>query len=334
MNPKVSILIPVYKASKYIERCAESLFNQTFDDIEYIFVNDATPDDSIEKLEKVKNQFLLRSNQVKLIHNAVNLGVGATRNLAIKASSGDFILFVDSDDYIEPTMIERLYEQAIKESADIVVCDFFLEYADKTILISDYLPEGKKNQLNQLLQFDKSTPALWNKLIKSSLYKREDCLVVDNMNYYEDRFVSTRLYYFAEKIVKVNEPFYHYVQYNLNALTKTIKKMHFENVLLFWNSMDDFFRVQNEFDYFREIMVLPKLQSKVRLMIDTHSSELRKEFAGIFSEEEKQAFNQLKTGEKFMLLLIRYKLFFLAQLYHKLLVLRNKPNSKSKKTNY
>jgi len=324
LNPKVSILVPIYNVSNYIERCAKSLFNQTFQDIEFIFVDDATPDDSIEKLIKIIEQYPNRKEQVKIIYHPLNKGLATTRNTAINVSTGKYILVVDSDDYIEPNMIQLLYEKAIIDNADIVVSDFYFEYSNKTIYCSDYLSLNENNHLKDLIGFNNSQAPLWNKLVNSDLYKKKECRVPDGLNYYEDRYTVLRLYYFANKIVKINQAFYHYNKYNDNAITNKIVKMHFENVLRFWNLFDDFLRKYNEFEKYEKIMYLPKAQSKARLMVDTNSKELRKEFANIFQFEEKQCFSSFRLGEKIMLLLIRFKFFNLAQLYHIISIFKNK----------
>ena len=100
--------------------------------------------------------------------------------------------------------------------------------------------------------------------------------------------------------------------------------MHFENVVQFWNSLEAFLLEQNVYDVYKPIMAFPKMQGKVRLMIDTHSSALRKEYAGLFREEEKQCISKFTKGERLMLYLVRYRLFFLAGLFHSYLLLKNK----------
>ena len=126
-------------------------------------------------------------------------------------------------------------------------------------------------------------------------------------------------------LMKVIIDFYSiYIKYNDKAITNKIVKMHFENVVQFWDSVDEFFKEHNEYEKYQENMPLPKAQSKVRLMIDTHSSKLRKEYANIFIDEEKYCFSTFRKGEKLMLTLVRYRLFGLAQLFHNLLVWKNK----------
>lgn len=322
MRPKVSILVPVYNVSLYIEQCAKSLFDQTFDDIEYIFVDDASQDDSILRLTNLLNFYPQRKNQVTILQHSENKGLASTRNTAFDASTGLYIATVDSDDFIEPEMIEELYKKAVEENADIVVSDYLMEYPNRTTEMTDFVSTNKDENLINIITYNKACTALWNKLIKRDLYARYECRVPDGLNYFEDRYVTTRLYFFATKIVKVNKAFYHYSQYNIGAITKTINQMHFENVLQFWNDLDHFFKSHNVFDKYQKIMELPKIKSKVRLIVDTHSFELRKQYSYMFNNFELKYLTYFKKGELLMLLLVRYKMFRLAHLLHNYFLMR------------
>jgi glycosyltransferase involved in cell wall biosynthesis len=310
--------------SKYIEKCAASLFEQTFEDIEYIFVNDATPDDSIDKLQKTIDRYPTRKDQIHIIHHSENKGLAITRNTALNASSGEYISVIDSDDYIDRDMIELLYNKAIEENADIVVSDIILEYTDREIIINEQVSPNRECYFSDMIINEHIHSFLCDKLVKRNLYMHPDCRVPKGLNYYEDRHVMTRLCYFATKISKVDRPLYHYVQYNSNAITKTKTEMHFDNMMRFWSGLDQFLMDRNEFEKYKSIMELPKVQSKINLFIDTHSSKLRKQYRKLFYEEEGRYIKHFKRGEKLMLLLVRYKLYALAQLFHTYLIIKHK----------
>jgi len=324
MNPKVSILVPIYKTSTFIEKCAHSLFGQTFSDIEYIFVDDASPDDSIDKLLNVILKFPDRKKNIQIIRHKVNKGAGAAKKKAIESSTGDYITFVDSDDFIELNMIEVLYNRAIEDDADIVVADLLNEYENRTTKYYNTIVADKWINFINLLSQNKISNTLSSKLIRRTLYTLPECCVPSGLNYMEDGYVLIRMFYFAKHIVKIDQNFYHYVHSNENSITKSKIKMHFENVIQFWNSLDDFLKTNNEFEKYKQLIELPKTQTKARLMTDTHSSELRKEFYDMFRDIEMKYIFQLRKGEIIMLLLVRYKLFWLAQLFHNLLVYKNK----------
>ncbi len=322
MNPKVSVLVPIYNVSPFIEKCLHSLFKQTFQDIEYVFVNDCTADDSMQKLGKVIELYPQRKNQIKIIHHTHNRGLAAVRNTAIDNSSGEYILVVDSDDYINLDYVEEMYLFAKKENADIVVSDFIMEYPDKTIIETEVISDTSKERIYNVIT-EKSL-SLWNKLMRRDLYARKDCRVPEGLNYYEDRHVLVRLYYYAANVIKIDKAFYHYVQYNADSITRKIRHMHFENTVRYWTLLDSFLKGKNIFHEYEDIVSLFKVSNKAKLMCYTNDLKLRKEFADIFLQEEKKISGQLKKGYQVMLFLVRNKLFVLAQLYRKLSVLKHK----------
>ncbi|HLP05773.1 MAG TPA: glycosyltransferase family 2 protein [Paludibacter sp.] len=331
MNPKVSILVPVYKASAFIEKCATSLFNQTFADIEYVFVNDATPDDSIGKLQEIIERYPNRKNNTRIINHQTNRGSAASKSSAIEAANGDYISFVDSDDYIDAEMIEAMYNKALKENADVVVCNMIIEFENNSVVFNDLIFDKPEDNFLNMILHDKTSSSMCNKLIKSPLYKQPDCKIPENLNYCEDWHIMTRIYYFSNKIVKTDRAFYHYIQYNSGSITKTINRMHFENIMLFWKLFDDFIKEQNIVGKYQQLIELPKLQSKVRLLLGTNSIQLRKEFANIFKTEELHCAKQLRRGEKLMLFLVRHKQFRLSQVLRFYLLAKNRNTRTTKK---
>ena len=120
---KVSILVPIYNVENFISRCLESLFSQTYSNIEYVFVNDCTPDNSMTILSDMLQKYPSRATMVKIINNPENQGIAIVRNTLLENATGEYILFVDSDDWIEKDMVENLVERATSTDADIVGCD-------------------------------------------------------------------------------------------------------------------------------------------------------------------------------------------------------------------
>jgi glycosyltransferase involved in cell wall biosynthesis len=134
--PVLSIIVPIYKVERYISPCTHSLFGQTHSDIEYIFVNDYTPDNSIKILLEVLKNYPDRSEQVKILNHEYNRGLAAARQSGLDAATGEYLIMVDSDDWLEIDMIAKMYEKAIKEDADIVIADFYEDYTGKEIYIT------------------------------------------------------------------------------------------------------------------------------------------------------------------------------------------------------
>lgn len=214
--PKVSVIIPIFGVEKYIERCARSLFEQTLDDIEYIFVDDCTNDHSINVLENVILDYPNRRSQVKIIHHEVNLGLPFARKTGIEASTGDYIAHCDSDDWVELNMYERMYEIAAKENLDIVVSDFFNDTGVNSINKSDNVDNDRLEYIKRLL-CGKCYPVVWNKLCKRSLYDKKFKYATGNLG--EDFVLTLQLIVRSEKIEHLSVPLYHYY-YNPSSLTK------------------------------------------------------------------------------------------------------------------
>lgn len=228
--PKVSVIIPVYKVEQYIERCAISLFSQTLDSIEYIFIDDRSPDKSIEILLNVLENFPERKDQVKLIRHIENYGVGQSRLDGLKASTGEYIIHCDSDDWIDKEMYKKLYQEAKKTNSDIVICDY-TEFKGKFIKeISQKININKENFLSQLIRNEVHN-GLWNKLIRRELYDKIENPFILGLNLCEDRNIMSRLAYNADKISYLKKPLYHYNRNNNSSYTSNWKKENTESIL-------------------------------------------------------------------------------------------------------
>lgn len=127
----VSYIIPVYNVSTYIERCAKSLFTQTYGDIEFIFINDCSTDDSEVKLRKVIELFPNVQCRVKIISNKTNLGSATTRNIGLSNATGDYVMFADSDDWVESNYVESMVNTIEASEKDIVYCDYYESFKDQ-----------------------------------------------------------------------------------------------------------------------------------------------------------------------------------------------------------
>ena len=313
MTPTVSILVPVYNVSNFIERCAHSLFQQTFDDIEYVFVNDCTPDDSIKKLQKVIEQYPNRKKRIKIVHHEKNRGLAAARNTAIDNSSGKYIQHIDSDDWIEPGMIEQMYNKAEAEQADIVVCDFIIEKKNKKEYCSDFVPQKQEDYFLAAVS-RKAYASLINKFVARRLYENPECRPVEGLNVSEDRQVSTRLYFYARKIAKIDTCFYHYDKSNINSITASKTSMHYENTILFHKLLEDFLKDKGLWNEYRQYVDWSKATLKIRLFLATKDYSLRKKYVYLYRDVELKYLKKQRKGAKLMIIFTHFKLHFLAHL--------------------
>ncbi|MDR0620129.1 MAG: glycosyltransferase [Bacteroidales bacterium] len=304
--PAVSVITPVYNTAPFIERCVRSLMEQTFQDIEYIFVDDNTPDNSIEILQTVLKEYPDRNVQI-ITHNT-NKGLAAARRTGIDNAKGDYILMCDSDDYVEHNMVLLLYEKAVKENADIAVCDMYDEYGDYRILCEDLVVDNRVENFKNLLVHEKTQASLVNKLVRKHLFDNPETIVPQGVSYLEDFFVTLRLYYFANIIVKVNVPLYHYVKYNTNAITRNVTERHFQDAIIFYKTLKEFLASQSNMQNhtltaqtMHEIITALEVQTKLRLLWGVRNAKLRYKYSAIFSESEKQLRKTVKLSDKLML---------------------------------
>lgn len=205
--PPITVIIPIYGVEKYIERCARSLFEQTLDDIEYIFVDDCTPDTSIHILNRVLEEYPHRKSQVTIHHFPHNRGLCSAREWGIRHASGQYIAHCDSDDWVEKDMYRLMYETAIHESADIVVCDFYKAKPNTNKHKKGFDTTDKNQFLNKLI-YKKYPWSVWNKIYKRSLYTPDFQYPSDSMG--EDMSMVIQLVCRAATISYVPAALYYY----------------------------------------------------------------------------------------------------------------------------
>lgn len=205
----ISLAIPVYGVEKYIERCARSLFEQTYDNIEYIFVNDCTKDNSMEILRRTMQDYPLRIPQVRIIKHECNRGLACARNTAVSSATGDFIMHIDSDDYVAPDIVERCVEKQFCTNADIVSCNYLKYYAGYSKKRKNKAHVSAKEHCLAVIRRE-DLGCIFGRLIRISLYRDYAIMAVEDINVCEDYQVCTKLIYHANKTVVVNDPLYHY----------------------------------------------------------------------------------------------------------------------------
>lgn len=222
---KVSVLVPVYNVEQYIGKCARSIFGQTYQNMEIIFVDDCSPDNSVGVVRQILEEFPNRKKQVKFIKHGCNRGIAATRNTLIEAATGDFIVFVDSDDWMEPDMVEVLVVKQGETGADIVSSNTFEN--DNTL--NPHFINPKFNCKEDVMDFFvclNGHHELWSRLYRRSLFVANGVRCVEGDNVSEDLFVTTCLFWYARSVAWVNRCLYHYV-INHESLThskRTIAK--------------------------------------------------------------------------------------------------------------
>ncbi len=185
-NHKVTIITPIYNVEKYIERCVVSLFEQDFENIEYVFVNDCTLDSSVGGVEHILEKYPNRKPNVKIIHHEENRVLGWARKTGLEYATGEYILHIDSDDWCELDMVSSLYNKAKETDTDIVACDYFDSFKDKDIYKKQNYSVAIKEDLCKILSME-LVPAVWNKLVKRELYIKNNLCSPTEISTSEDR---------------------------------------------------------------------------------------------------------------------------------------------------
>ena len=217
-NPAISIIVAVYKAENYLSRCVDNILNQDFTGFEVLLVDDGSPDRSGEICE----EYARRDARVKVFHKE-NGGVASARQYGIDRASGEYMIHADPDDWLEPGMLKILYEKAVADDADMVICDYYEEFGTQTIF-----REQKPSSLDaRSVIWDffsgRQQAGLCNKLIRRSAYERWNIRFIEGLNTGEDMFFCIRLLKHEIKISYCHIAFFHNDRkINKNSITKNL----------------------------------------------------------------------------------------------------------------
>lgn len=211
----VSIIVPIFNAKPYLSRCLDSILSQTYTDLDVVLIDDGSEDGSGEICES----YAQKDFRIKVIHQS-NQGVSCARQKGLDTAIGDYIIHVDPDDWIEPDEIESLYYEAIKENADMVICDYWYETRDEKQIVSEKPQELKSSSLRKQIICLQLHGSCCNKLIKRELIKQVNCgFYPSHITYCEDILFNVRLLVNELKIVYVPKAFYHYNLANPSGVT-------------------------------------------------------------------------------------------------------------------
>lgn len=238
---KVSILVPVYNVERYIARCAESLFNQTHNDIEYLFVDDCTPDRSIDVLRSVVGRYPRRKGQVRILRNAANSGIGAVRQRLIDESTGECVTFVDSDDYLPPRAVELLCAEMERSGADMVDGAWQRVTQDGVSpAILPYQGHDTRRYLGLMLCQNIVSNRMWGRLYRRRLFTDNGIRLTPGIDYAEDYSVMSRVLFYASRSF-INDPVYFYSDENAASYTHTTSTRHVRSYLRSCRVVLDFY---------------------------------------------------------------------------------------------
>ena len=244
--PKISIVIPVYGVEKYIARCAKSLFDQKVKDVEYIFVNDCTKDDSIDILESVIQEYAEFKNNIKIVHHKVNKGLPQARRTGVLNSTGEYIMHCDSDDWLPNDILSKIIYKLQNENPDVLISDYF-QTDEETYIHKCGLYNIHVNDVIKDMLINRVSCAVWNKVFKREFYLENFLFPSNNMA--EDLAITMQLMLKVKTISYLEEPAYCYYS-NMSSMTKKIsKEIYLRNYQQIRENMEIVFKAIHDSNY-------------------------------------------------------------------------------------
>lgn len=269
MQPKVSVIIPMYNVSEYVEECFINLASQDLTDFEVVLIDDRSVDDTIDKTVKAIERFERKDVEFTLITQETNMGVACARNKGLERASGEYIYFYDADDRLEPDTLSTLYAEAKLNDADIVGCEWYISFAQNERAI------GQRDVHSGVELFKGFASGvirwnLWLFMVRRSLYEQNKLRFLPGMNMGEDMMVMMKLALLSNRVSIIHKPLYHYSQTNNGAQTKTWSKEKREQVTANVKEVESFCRqhfgasFDLEMDFLKQSVKLPFIISDRR----------------------------------------------------------------------
>lgn len=284
---KISVIVPVYNVEKYIEKCLETLVNQTIDGIEIIIVNDGSKDSSKKIIEKFTEKY---SEKIVYLEKE-NGGLSDARNYGISYAKGEYIAFLDSDDYVELDTYEKMYKLAKEENSEMVECNFYWEYPNKMKVDIGQKYKTKKEMLQKV------RVVAWNKLIKKEVLEKSKIQFPKGYRY-EDVEFTYKLIPYLNKVSFLDKPCIHYVQRtssisnSQNERTKEIFNV-LSNVIEFYKEKEIYEEYKEELEY---VYVRYLLCSSLLRIVKIKDKNIRKRLVNLTWENLNKNFPKWKKN--------------------------------------
>lgn len=260
MNPLISVIVPVYNVEKYLNRCIDSILNQTFKQTEIILIDDGSTDNS----SIICDEYCDRYENIKVIHKKNNR-VAAARNDGIKISTGKYIALVDSDDWIEPNMLEEMYNKAEEFNTDITMCDFRKVGVESEYTVSQPIREGyydrkmiESELFPCLIMFENiefpPTISNWTCLFRREFLIENNLFYDEDIHYCEDSIFGSKAIYNANGFYYMKNRYFYNYFYNPNSTTSTCNMKKWDSYLIINQRLKEYFK-DSKFDFSRQIKI-------------------------------------------------------------------------------
>lgn len=313
---KVSVIIPVYKVEDQIRKCVQSLFSQSLEAVEFIFVDDATPDKSIDIIHECLKDYPHKVNQTKFLIHPQNKGLPAARNTGMLEAKGDYIFHCDSDDFLDRTALEDMYNTAKQSDSDIVWCDWYLSFEQNERYMKQpsfsTSMEALKGTLGGAMKYN-----VWNKLVKRSLYEENRISFPEGYSMGED-MTMIKLIACAKKVCYLPNAYYHYRKVNSESFTNT-KKNQAKLAIQISHNVDDVinFLVGKYGDALNKEIAFFKLNVKFPLLMSSDVASY-KQWLNLYPEANKYIIenNFVSNRARIIQRLAENKQFWLLKLHY------------------
>lgn len=263
---KISVIVPAYNVENYIDKSFKSLLAQTFQDFEIIAINDGSQDKTLEKMRVYE----AKDTRIRVI-DKMNEGVGATRNLGLELACGDYIIFIDPDDYVHLDLLKLLYEKAIETRANVVVCDYYECYENSKDQVLMKVPIESTDLLviqeNKDLIF-KMTPAPWNKLIRTDILKEHE--IKFPLEYRSEDLVFTlKLLAKCETLAVVHQPLYYYLANRMNNVSSANDERVLHTILALKEIIESYqnWNLKQTYESELEMLIIKQIQYELHKVI-------------------------------------------------------------------
>lgn len=326
---KVSIVITVYNCGNYIEKCARSLFEQTLDKIEYIFVNDATPDNSVNILNDIINDYPHRKSEIKIINLEKNRGVSNARQVGFSIARGEYIIHCDSDDWVDKDMYERLYLKAKETNSDIVGCNFRHEFSDVQYNFHQQYTDNMEENIRRLIN-GKIFPSLCTSLTRRKLIVDHQLSFPTGLNMGEDLYFNLQVYLHAKKIVSMDWAPYHYRHTEESSCVQRTRKS-IDSDIEIARLIEKLMKEKGLYDKSVRDINYRKFFSKLPLIHDFDNKELYKEWLRVYPETNKYIwqYDQINWKHKIELWFAANRMLPAAKAFKSILEFRTKIRHKT-----
>lgn len=271
-QPMISVIVPIYNAGEYIERCVRSLFEQTLSFIEYIFVDDCSFDNSIDIIKSVLKDYPERKEESFFIRLEKNSGPASARNKGLEYAIGEYIYFCDADDWLDLSMLEQMYIVAKEQEAEVVISDFYIVYHDRNEAIKAFsFSVDKVASLREYIKSDWNF--VWNLLVKRNLYDRYDIRFIPNFMFCEDMNLSVKLFHKAKKIINIHRPLYYYNRLNETSITHRINDKCLFDCRIMCLDLIEWCKIEGIYECYADLLYWKILNTKQEWLLDSSSYE-------------------------------------------------------------